>query len=132
MNRQVNNALQHIFLFLLFLAVGLVLSQQNAIQLDHNGSLQLDSMTPCQQITIGNISNPFSDVSPLFDKASETNAQNTQTKTISSCNSLLNMLPADNRFFFSSGEQPVNIGSYNAVLSSQTFVFQEPDPPRIG
>jgi hypothetical protein len=131
MNCQVNNALQHIFFFLLIIA-GIVISQQNVVQLGHVDSSQLDSMTFCQQISDANISNQSGDVAPLFDDASKSNAKDTQSKTITSCNSLANMLPSENSFSFSSAEQSVNIGFHNALLSSQIFVFQEPDPPRIG
>lgn len=131
MNLQVNNALQYIFFFLLIFA-GIVISQQNAVQSGHVESSLFDSMTFCQQISDGNISNQSKDVAPFFDDALKTNAKDTQSKTITSCHSLANMLPAENSFLFSSGEQSANIGFHNALLASQTFVFQEPDPPRIG
>jgi len=127
---QVNNAVQYIFFFLLIFA-GIVISQQNSVQLDYVDSSQFNSMTLCQQISQGSISTHSEDVAPLFDKASETNGKNNQSKTVTSCNSLVNILPAENSFSFSSGKQPTNIGFHNAVLSSQTFVFQEPDPPRL-
>lgn len=131
MNCQVNNAVQHIFFFLLIFAVGLVTSQQNVLQLGHVDSSQLDSKSLCQQISNGNISNHTGDVTPLFDDASKTNTDNTQPRTITSCNSLVNILPVTSNFSFNPGEQAITIGFHNAVLSSQTFVFQEPNPPRL-
>jgi hypothetical protein len=88
-------------------------------------------MTLCQQISQGSISTHSGDVAPLFDKASETSDKDNQSETVTSCSSLVNILPAENSFSFSSGKQPKNIGFHNAVLYSQTFVFQEPDPPRL-
>ncbi|NGP87661.1 hypothetical protein [Fodinibius halophilus] len=96
------------------------------------GSPQSGSKTLCQQLTNGSISNPSGDVDPLFEHTSKSNADNGQPKTITSCNSSLNILPAKNNFSFNPGEYKINISFHNALLSSQTFVFQEPDPPRLG
>jgi len=129
---QVINAVKHIFFSLLIFGVGLVTSQQNVVQFGNIDSSQSGSKTLCQQLTNGSISNSSGDVDPFFEHFSKSHSNNAQPKTITSCNSLLNILPAGNNFSFIPGEQQSNIGFHNAVPSSQMFVFQEPDPPRIG
>ncbi|PAU94429.1 hypothetical protein CK503_06405 [Aliifodinibius salipaludis] len=126
------NAIKHIFFFVLIFAVGSAISQQNIAQLGNIGSSESGSKTLCQQLTNGSIANPSGDIDSLFKNVSKSNADDAQPKTITSCNSLLNILPTKNNFSFSPGEQPINIGFYNAVRSSLIFVFQEPDPPRLG
>ncbi|NIT57687.1 MAG: hypothetical protein GWN00_16090 [Aliifodinibius sp.] len=125
-----NNAVQYIPFFLLIFA-GIVISQQNSMQLDHVDSSQFNSMTLCQQISNGSISNHFGETDPLLNDDSTSNTDDSQPKTVTSCNSLVNILPAANNLSFNAGEQSTNIGFYNVRLSSQTFVFQEPDPPRL-
>lgn len=126
------NAIKQISIFVLIFAVGSVISQQNMSQFVNAGSSESGSNTFCQELTKGSISNPSAEVDPLFEHASKSNANDAQPKTITSCNSLLNILPTENDFTFNPGEQEFNITIYNALLSSQTFVFQEPDPPRLG
>lgn len=126
------NAIKHIFLFALIFAVGSAISQQNIAQFGNIGSSESGSKTLCQQLTNGSISNPSGKVDPLFEHTSKSNTDDAQPKTITSCNSMLNILPAESNFVFNPGEQQLNIGFRNTVLSSQTFVFQEPDPPRLG
>ncbi len=126
------NAIKHIFFFALILALGSVISQQNVAQLGNIGSSESSSKTFCQQLTNGSISQPSPEVDPLYQHASKSNADDAQPKTITSCNLLMNLLPAESDFSLNPGEQHLNIGFYNTVLSSQIFVFQEPDPPRLG
>lgn len=127
-----NNAIKHIFFFVLIFAIGSAISQQNIAQLGNIGSSESGAQTFCQQLTNGSISNPSTDVDPLYQHASKSNADDAQPKTITSCTSLMNLLPSKSDFSFNPGEQQLNIGLNNAVLSSQIFVFQEPDPPRLG
>lgn len=126
------NAIKHLFFFMLVFAVGSAISQQNMSQLGNIGSSESGSKTLCQQLTNGSIANPSGDIDPLFKNVSKSNADDAPPKTITSCTSLMNLLPAENDFSFNPGEQQLNIGFYNAVGSSQIFVFQEPDPPRLG
>ncbi len=126
------NAIKHIFFFALVFALGSAIFQQNVAQLGNIGSSESGSKTFCQQLTNGSISQPSAEVDPLYQHASKSNADDAQPKTITSCNFLMNLLPAESDFSFNPGEQQLNIGFNNAVLSSQIFVFQEPDPPRLG
>jgi hypothetical protein len=126
------NAIKHIFFFVLVLAVGSAISQQNVAQFGNIGSSASGSKTLCQQLTNGSISNSSAEADPLFEHASKSNADDAQPKTITSCTFLMNLLPAESDFSFNPGEQQLKIGFYNGVLSSQIFVFQEPDPPRLG
>ena len=132
MNYQVTNVAKHIFFSLLIFAVGSAISQQNVAQLGNFGSSESGSKTLCQQLDNEIISNTSANTDPLFEHASKSNTDDAQPKTITSCNFLMNLLPAESDFSFNPGEQQLNIGFYNAVLSSQIFVFQEPDPPRLG
>lgn len=112
--------------------MGVAITQQKTVQLGSVDSSKLGTITKCQQISNGSITNHSGNIDPLFDVASASNADNAQPKTITSCNFLMNLLLAESDFSFNPGEQQLNIGFYNAVLSSQTFVLQEPDPPRLG
>lgn len=126
------NAVKHIFFFVLVFALGIAISQQNMSQLGNISSFESNSKTFCQQLTNGSISHPSTEADPLYQHGSKSNADDAQPKTITSCTFLMNLLPAESDFSFNPGEQQLNIGFYNAVLSSQIFVFQEPDPPRLG
>lgn len=132
MNYQVTNVVKHIFFSLLIFAVGSAISQQNVAQLGNFSSSESGSKTLCQQLDNEIISNTSANSDPLFEHASKSNTDDAQPKTITSCNFLMNLLPAESCFSFNLGEQQLNISFYNAVLSSQIFVFQEPDPPRLG
>lgn len=127
-----NNAEKYIFFFLLVFAVGLAISQQNEIQLGNIDSSQSGSISLCDPPSNGSVTNHSGDNDPMLAHAPESNSEDEQPRTITSCNSLLNILPVESNFSFNPGAQQVNIGFYNAVLSSQIFVFQEPDPPRLG
>ncbi|TYP92136.1 hypothetical protein LX73_2386 [Fodinibius salinus] len=124
--------IKYILLLTLLFVVGSAISQQNVAKLDNIGSSQSSSKTLCQQRTNGSISNPPREVDPLFEHASESHTNNTPPKTITSCNSSLHILPAESNFSFNPGNYQISTGFYNSSLSSQTFVFQEPDPPRLG
>ena len=128
------NAVKPIYFFLLVFAAGSAISQQNVnvAQLGNFDNSRSTSKTFCQQFTNGSISNDSAKADPLWEHASTSNANDAPPKTITSCNSLLNILPVQNKFSFNAGEQQRNIGFHNAVLSSQIFVYQEPDPPRLG
>ncbi|WP_440999727.1 hypothetical protein [Fodinibius sp. SL11] len=127
-----NNTIKHFFFFALIFAVGSTIFQQNVVQLGNVGSSHSGSDTLCQQLSNGSISNPSGDVDPLFEHDSKSNADDAPLKTITSCNSLMNILPAQSNFSFNPGGKEVTIGIYKPTFSSQAFVFQEPDPPRLG
>lgn len=127
-----DNAVKHIFFFVLIIAVGSAVTQQNVAQWGNIDNSQSDSTTLCQQISDTGITSHSGDMDPLFEHAPESNSNDAQPRTTTLCISMMNTLPAENNFSFNPGGQQVNIGFYNAFLFSQTFVFQEPDPPQLG
>ena len=54
------------------------------------------------------------------------------TASAYSCNSSVQMIPAQKQWVQPSTESTIIPSGYNATLSSHIFVFQEPDPPRLG
>lgn len=52
-------------------------------------------------------------------------------QVLSNCNSLLVILPGNHQYLINPSLQDRNIGRNGPVLTSQIFVFQEPDPPRF-
>ncbi|MGM0547392.1 MAG: hypothetical protein ACQEST_11805 [Bacteroidota bacterium] len=127
-----NSSATHIFLLLLLVTVGgAVLQQQTVLQPNHSDAVQLEATQQCQQLAHSSIDRA-EDTDPHFDHESHSNTSETSSIPLTSCNSLVNTLPSENDFSFSPGVEEFNITIYNALLSSQTFVFQEPDPPRLG
>ena len=62
----------------------------------------------------------------------DSSSSQSSTAAAYSCNSSVQMIPAQNQWLQPSTESTVIPPAYNASLSSQIFVFQEPDPPRLG
>lgn len=124
------NSAKHIFVLMLIVVVGGTILQQHSPQTEYSAS-QSDIVTECQQYFHSNI-DTSENHNLFFSNASDSNNGETQPRTITSCNSLVNILPGESNFSFDPGEQEINIGFYNTLLSSQIFVFQEPDPPQLG
>lgn len=122
------NSGKHILLFVLVIVAGGAISQQNVVV---SNISQSEHTTPCQQLSNSTAIN-LTNLDPVLANSSKSETTNAQPVTVTSCNSLLNILPAENHFSFSPLEEETSIGFSNVIISSQTFVFQEPDPPRFG
>jgi hypothetical protein len=128
----VHNSVKHTFFLLLMIIIGgAVLHQHSGIESSRSGIFATDYNTPCQQLSQSSIE-AAEVANPNFENSSESNTTDTQPKSFTSCNSLVNVLPAESDFSFNLAETEMDLAIYNALLSSQTFVFQEPDPPRFG
>lgn len=129
--QKVPDSAKHILLLLLMVVVGgAVLNQQAIPQAQLSDSTTINTAKQCQLIPSNTVASK--DHHQHVDHSSESHATDTQPKTITSCNSLMNILPAENDFSFNPEEQKLDITIHNVLLSSQTFVFREPDPPRFG
>lgn len=127
------NSAKELFLLTLIVVVGSVILQQNiAPQTDNSSVSHSNFATQCQQNANNSISNHSPDSDLLFKHASKPDTEKEEPVTITNCTSLSNILPAESDFSFNPGEKTLNLTVYNATLSSQIFVFQEPDPPRLG
>lgn len=126
-----NNTAKNILLLALIVFVGGTLLQPDT-SLKTNTTNFSDSLTKCQNAMDGTITEDFTDTDPLLSNSTDSNSTEKQPTTLTSCNSFSPVVVTTNSFFLEPDEEDYSIGDYNALLSSQIFVFQEPDPPRLG
>lgn len=126
----INSAQNFLFLTLIVL-VGGVVFQSNAI-LQSNASNTSKSLIKCQNTLKISIIDDFTNTEPWLSNSTDSNPTEKQPKTVTSCNSFSPVVITTNPFSLEPNEQNFNIRYYNTILSSQIFVFQEPDPPQLG
>lgn len=125
------NTPQNILLLALIVLVGGAVFQSNAT-FQSNAVNTSQSLIKCQNTLNISITDDFTDNDPWLLNSTDSNPTEKQPKTVSSCNSFSPVVVTTNRFSLEPDEQNFNIRNYNTILSSQIFVFQEPDPPRLG
>lgn len=113
-------------LLLIIVISGAVVQQSSSAEV----APKTDSLTECQGYIQSHI-DISNDHAPLVDHATDSHSETTSA-SFTSCNTGLNILAAENDFSFDPGNGAINISFYNASISSQIFVFQDPDPPRLG
>ena len=70
--------------------------------------------------------------SKINTSSQETSAPISSTTTTNSCNTSIQMVLFDQQYLRAPTESKIVPSTKNAILASQIFVFQEPDPPRLG
>jgi|AntRauTorckE6833_2_1112554.scaffolds.fasta_scaffold01993_6 hypothetical protein len=70
--------------------------------------------------------------SEVNNNSPDSSAPQGSTTTAYSCNSSVQTIPVEKQYLQQPTESTIIRSAYNATLASQIFVFQEPDPPRLG
>ena len=70
--------------------------------------------------------------SEINNSNKETSAPTNSTPTTNSCNTSVQMVSVGQQYLHAPIESKIVPSTKNAILASQIFVFQEPDPPRLG
>lgn len=73
----------------------------------------------------------FSQTQDYFKTAEELPSGNEQTAVLHNCSTSLNILPASNVFLFEPGQDEYTVQYSISFLVSQSYIYQEPDPPRL-
>lgn len=123
---------KNILLLALIVLVGGALFQSNALFHSNYAVNTSDSLVKCQNSVNSSITDDFTHTDPWLLNSADSDPTEKQPKTVTSCNSFSPVVVTTNYFSLEPDEQDFNIRHYNTILSSQTFVFQEPDPPRLG
>ena len=122
-----HSAVFFLFIFTAYLVSGNVLKglSYNAL---NSGPNQSDWTATCNN---SSHSLHFSQGEDRFTTAEELPSGNEQPAEIINCNSSLHILPAFNTFLFKPGQAERPIQQYTSFLFSQSYIYQEPDPPRL-
>ena len=122
---------KHSALFFLFVFTAYLVSGIAVKAVDYHAAItKTDTAweTTCQKSThVSHISHADKTLTTPNDFPS----QNHHPVEITHCFSSLQILPVNNTFLLEPGQKDRLIHSLPSFLSSQAFVFQEPDPPRL-
>ena len=73
----------------------------------------------------------FNQAQDYFQTAEELPVGDKESAAIINCSTSLNILPVFNVFLFKPGQKESSLQYFPSFLVSQTYIYQEPDPPQF-